>query len=159
MARSPKQSRNSPDENRRIQIARPSDVDAVRALLREYEQSLGIDLCFQDFESEVADPFAVYEVIFFTGDGCVTLRSIDGTTCEMKRLFVRKSARGQGLGRRLAETAIEEGRRRGYEKMLLDTLPQMAEAIALYRSLGFVDTEPYRQNPIVGALFLQLDLL
>ena len=130
----------------------------VRGFLREYAESLELDLSFQDFEAELADPLGFYELVLLAEDGCVALRRIDELSCEMKRLYVRPVGRGSGLGRRLAEAVISEARQRGYSRMLLDTLPQMAAAQALYRSLGFRDTEPYRHNPVPGAVFLELRL-
>ena len=130
----------------------------VRGFLREYAESLELDLSFQDFEAELADPLGFYELVLLAEDGCVALRRIDELSCEMKRLYVRPIGRGRGLGRRLAEAVISEARQRGYSRMLLDTLPQMAAAQALYGSLGFRDTEPYRHNPVPGAVFLELRL-
>jgi ribosomal protein S18 acetylase RimI-like enzyme len=132
----------------------------VRSLLREYAGAIGVDLSFQDFDSEVADPLGFYELVLLAsgGDGCVGLRRIDERTCEMKRLYVRPTARGGGLGRRLAEAVIDEARAGGYERMLLDTLPTMGAAQALYRSLGFRETAPYRHNPVAGAAFMELSL-
>ena len=141
-----------------IRPAQPEDLETVRGFLREYADGLGVDLSFQDFEAELANPLGFYELVLLGEDGCVALRRIDELTCEMKRLFVRPSARGSGLGRRLAEAVIAEARTRGYSRMLLDTLPQMAEAQALYGSLGFRETEPYRHNPVPGASFLELEL-
>ena len=130
----------------------------MRELLREYADGLEVDLSFQDFEAELADPFGFYELVLLANDGCVALRRIDDHTCEMKRLFVRTKARGSGLGRHLAEAVIAEARSRGYTRMLLDTLPTMIAARALYASLGFRETEPYRYNPIPGTTFLELEL-
>jgi len=130
----------------------------VRGFLREYADSLSVDLSFQDFESELADPLGFYELVLLADDGCVALRGIDDETCEMKRLYVRPVARGGGLGRALAEAVIAEARRRGYARMLLDTLPRMSAAQALYDSLGFRATESYRYNPVPGATFLELPL-
>jgi ribosomal protein S18 acetylase RimI-like enzyme len=130
----------------------------VRGFLREYADGLGVDLSFQDFESEVADPLGFYELVLLAEDGCVALRRIDEQTCELKRLYVRPAGRGSGLGRRLAEAVIAEARERGYSRMLLDTLPEMTAAQALYRSLGFRETEPYRHNPVPGTAFLELTL-
>jgi ribosomal protein S18 acetylase RimI-like enzyme len=132
----------------------------VRSLLREYADAIGVDLSFQDFDSEIADPLGFYELVLLAsdGDGCVGLRRIDRRTCEMKRLYVRPAARHGGLGRRLAEAVIDEARARGYERMLLDTLPTMGAAQALYRSLGFLETGPYRHNPVPGAAFMELSL-
>ncbi len=141
-----------------IRPAEPADIEIVRGLFREYADSLGVDLSFQDFESEIADPLGFYELVLLAEDGCVALRRIDERTCEMKRLYVRPTARGSGLGRRLAEAVIAAGRERGYERMLLDTLPTMAAAQRIYESLGFRETAAYRHNPVPGAAFLELEL-
>lgn len=142
----------------RIRPAQPDDLETVRGFLREYADGLGVDLSFQDFDSELADPLGFYELVLLAEDGCVALRRIDELTCEMKRLYVRPAGRGSGLGRQLAEAVITEARARGYRRMLLDTLPQMTAAQALYSSLGFRETEPYRHNPVQGAAFLELEI-
>jgi GNAT superfamily N-acetyltransferase len=142
-----------------IRPAQARDAERVRELLCEYAAGLGVDLSFQDFEAELADPLGFYEVVLLAeGEGCVALRRIDDESCEMKRLYVRPEARGDGLGRRMAEAVIAEARARGYRRMLLDTLPSMAAARALYATLGFRETEPYRFNPIEGTTFLELIL-
>ena len=141
-----------------IRAAQAEDVEAVRELLYEYAETLNVDLSFQGFDAEVADPLGFYELVLLAKDGCVCLRRIDDHTCEMKRLYVRPSARGTGLGRRLAEAVIAEARERGYERMLLDTLPSMTAAQRLYESLGFEKTSPYRYNPVAGSQFLELAL-
>jgi len=142
-----------------IRPAQARDAELVRNLLREYAAGLGIDLSFQDFDSELADPLGFYEVVLLAdSDGCVALRRLDELTCEMKRLYVRPSARAGGVGRRLAEAIVAEARQRGYRRMLLDTLPSMGAARSLYTSLGFKETEPYRYNPVPGTAFLELDL-
>jgi ribosomal protein S18 acetylase RimI-like enzyme len=144
-----------------------SDVAAVRGLLLEYADSLGVDLCFQGFDRELAELPGEYAppggcLLVARADGevvaCVALRRLDAGTCEMKRLYVRPSQRGLGLGRTLAEAVIAEAKRLGYGHMRLDTLPSMTEAAALYERLGFSDTPPYYANPVPGARFLQLEL-
>jgi len=141
-------------------IAPARDLAIVRELFVEYAASLSVDLSFQNFDDELARLADVYECILVAGDGdgCVALRRIDDRVCEMKRLYVRPSARGRGLGRALAEAIIAEGRARGYERMRLDTLPSMRSAMALYEELGFVDIAPYRFNPIEGSRFMELKL-
>ena len=141
-----------------IRSAQAQDAGLVRELLLEYAAGLEIDLSFQDFETELADPLFFYELVLLADDGCVALRRVDDRTCEMKRLYVRPDARAGGLGRQLAEAIVAEARARGYRRMLLDTLPSMAAARGLYASLGFRETEPYRFNPVPGTAFLQLDL-
>jgi GNAT superfamily N-acetyltransferase len=141
-----------------IRPAQAPDAETVRLLFREYRAGLGIDLSFQDFDAELADPFALYETVLIADGGCVALRRIDDATCEMKRLYVRPEARGGGLGRMLAEAVVAEARTRGYRRMLLDTLPTMTSARALYASLGFREIEPYRYNPVDGTTFLELVL-
>ena len=141
-----------------IRPAEPNDLETVRELLREYAEGLQLDLSFQDFDAELADPLGFYELVLLAEDGCVALRRINELTCEMKRLYVQPTTRGGGLGRQLAEAVIAEARKRGYSRMLLDTLPEMAAAQSLYRSLGFRETEPYRHNPVRGATFLELAL-
>ena len=143
------------------------DVEVVRTLFLEYQESLGVDLCFQGFDRELAELPGDYtppagRLLVARDDGtavaCVALRRLDAETCEMKRLYVQRSHRGLGLGRALAEAVISEGRLIGYERMRLDTLPSMSEASVLYERLGFRDIEPYTENPVPGARFLQLEL-
>jgi len=140
-----------------------SDIEEVRALVREYASSLPFALDSQDFDRELNELPGAYAppkgaLLLARGAGCVGLRPIDKTTCEMKRLYVRPSARGTGLGRRLAEAAITEARTLGYKRMRLDTVPGMESAQSLYERLGFEDIAPYRSNPIPGARFLELQL-
>jgi GNAT superfamily N-acetyltransferase len=135
-----------------------ADAEAVRDLFREYAAGLGLDLSFQDFDAELADPLRFYELVLLAPGGCVALRRIDAEACEMKRLYVRPAARSGGLGRQLAETIVSEARARGYRRMFLDTLPTMAAARALYKSLGFRETTAYRYNPVPGTMFLELAL-
>ena len=144
-------------------IALTDDVALVRVLFREYADSLGVDLSFQGFDDELAALPAGYDAVLVAHvdrepAGCVGVRPLDPTTCEMKRLYVRPAARGTGLGRALALRAIDHARAIGYERMLLDTLPTMAAARSLYRELGFVEIEPYRHNPIPGTAFMELPL-
>jgi ribosomal protein S18 acetylase RimI-like enzyme len=144
-----------------------ADLAAVRLLFREYQLGLGIDLCFQDFDRELATLPGAYApprgrlVLAVSGGepaGCVALRPLGGEDCEMKRLYVRPAFRGFALGRRLAEHVIGEARATGYRRLLLDTLPSMSAAQALYRSLGFVPAPPYTHHAVPGTLFLALDL-
>jgi ribosomal protein S18 acetylase RimI-like enzyme len=149
------------------QASVPDDIETARKLFREYADALGIDLGFQDWERELRElpgAYAPPRGALFLAErdgasvGCVALRPLDPPICEMKRLYVRPEGRGSGLGRRLAEHVIEEGRRLGYARMRLDTLPSMSAAIGLYRELGFREIAPYRFNPVPGALYLELDL-
>jgi len=143
-----------------------SESDDVRALLRAYAASLPFELDFQDFDRELAGlpgayapPRGALLVARIGGAvaGCVALRPLAGDSCEMKRLFVLPSARGTGLGRRLATAIVTEARRLGYARMRLDTTPGMETAQALYEELGFVETEPYTHNPVPGTRFLELE--
>ena len=145
----------------------PADLPVVRQLFRQYAEGLGIDLGFQDFEAELACLPGKYApprgrlMLAWDGGtavGCVALRAVDGLTCEMKRLYVTPQVRGQQWGRRLAERICGEARDAGYRRICLDTLPTMASAQELYRSLGFKPVEPYVYNPIEGTRFLALDL-
>lgn len=139
----------------------------ARALLREYEVEIEVDLCFQGFEEELVTLDRVYGApggrFFLVRQagrtaGCVAVRDLGGGVCEMKRLFVRPGFRGQGLGRECAEQIVETARVMGYRAMRLDTLPAMHSAIALYRSMGFTEIGPYTENPCEGALFMELGL-
>jgi putative acetyltransferase len=146
-----------------IRTAAPDEMDAVRSLFREYADSLSVDLCFQNFNRELAELPGSYDPILVADDnaafaGCVALRPLADGAGEMKRLYVRPQYRGTGLGRRLADAIINAARERGYRSLRLDTLPQMQEAIALYRRMGFREIGPYCLNPVPGALFLELSL-
>ena len=158
----------------RIELRRPTTaVDLARAveIFREYAASLDVDLCFQNFDAELASLPGEYApprghllLAFVNGElaGCGALRpfedSEDGNACEMKRLFVRPGFRGVGLGRMLAQALLDEARRAGYSTMLLDTLDDMEAARELYATLGFVEVPPYYFNPIAGAHYLKAEL-
>ena len=149
-------------------IAASSDDDfrQGRTLFEEYAAQLNVDLCFQGFSAELERLPDMYGGaqgrLLLARDGaailgCIGVRALEGQTgtCEMKRLYVREAARGQALGRRLATACIEAARTMGYTRMVLDTLPRMTEARALYASLGFVAIEPYYTNPIDGVVYLE----
>jgi GNAT superfamily N-acetyltransferase len=146
-----------------IRPATSEDLQEIRAMLREYAAWLEVDLCFQNFEQELAALPGEYapptgRLLIAEGAGSVALRRIDDEICEMKRLFVRPAHRGSGLGRRLVLAVIEQARIIGYRRMRLDTMPKMDRAQGLYASLGFQEIAPYRYNPEPGARFLELDL-
>lgn len=139
----------------------------VRRLFEEYAASLDIDLCFQNFDEELATlpgeyapPRGVILVARVDGDpaGCVALRRLEDDVCEMKRLYVKPEFRGTGIGRALAEAVIADARALGYASMKLDTLASMTEANRLYRSLGFKECAPYRYNPCECPVFMELIL-
>ena len=150
-----------------IQVATTADLDEVRAMMREYQAWLNVDLCFQSFEQELAGLPGAYAppdgaLLVAQGDaglvGLVALRRKERHLAEMKRLYVRDVARGTGLGRRLAERIITEARARGYREICLDTLPVMQDAQRLYVRLGFRDIPPYYSSTVVGTRFMALTL-
>jgi ribosomal protein S18 acetylase RimI-like enzyme len=150
------------------QAQSPAQIAQARELFREYEQSLGFSLCFQNFDQELAGlpgDYAPPQGRLLLAEyrsqlaGCVALHQLGPGICEMKRLYLRPHFRGRGLGRVIAETVIAEARGMSCRKMRLDTVePVMPNAVAMYRRLGFKEIEPYRPNPIDGALYMELDL-
>jgi putative acetyltransferase len=148
-----------------------AQVAAARALFTDYAQALGVDLCFQNFDAELATlpgeyaaPAGALCVAWVDGHaaGCVALRPLPGVdhanACEMKRLFVRPAFRRLGLGRQLAVRVLNLATQAGYSNLLLDTLDDMEAAREMYASLGFEDIPPYYFNPIAGAHYLKVDL-
>ncbi len=144
---------------------------ATREIFREYAGTLSVDLCFQDFETELeslpgdyAAPRGSLLLALVDGmvAGCCALRPLDSSdypnAAEMKRLYVRKAFRGFGLGRQLAEAILDNARRAGYSCVLLDTLDEMEAARALYEDLGFEEIPPYYHNPHAGAHYLKVEL-
>jgi len=144
-----------------------TEIEDVCRLSREYEAFLDVDLCFQNFEEELAGLPGKYAppdgdlLIGLDGEktvGCVAVRKLGDGVCEMKRLFVRPRARGTGLGRQLAHEIILVGVELGYSLMRLDTLDRLKEAMHLYEKLGFRKTEPYYDNPLQGVVYWELEL-
>ena len=151
-----------------VEVKTLGDLDEVRKLFEEYASYLGIDLSFQDFDSELANlpgdyvsPDGCLFLALWEGEvaGCVGLRKFSPGICEMKRLYTKPQFRGLGVGRILCEAIIEKARNIGYHRMRLDTLPSMETAIHLYSSLGFEEIDPYRYNPLDGASFWELELI
>ena len=157
-----------------IQLVTPvskEEMAATSDIFREYAISLGFDLCFQDFEGEIAHlpgdyapPRGALLLAKVNGNiaGCCALRPLDSSdyvnAAEMKRLYVRQAFRGLGLGRQLAEAILDEARMGGYDSVLLDTLDDMEIARAMYEELGFKEIPPYYHNPLAGAHYLKVDL-
>ena len=146
----------------------PELVETVRALFVEYATSLGFSLCFQNFDKELDGLPGSYarpegRLLLARVDdlaaGCVGLRPLSSSVCEMKRLYVRPAMRGRGLGRALAEAVITQARAARYRTMRLDTVePLMSQAVALYRAIGFREIAPYTANSLPGALYMALEL-
>jgi putative acetyltransferase len=143
------------------------DLTEIRNLFIEYQISLKIDLCFQNFDTELSNLPGEYvpprgrlylAKINEKSAGCIALHSFDTNRCEMKRLYVQPTYRGQGISKLLASKLINDAKETGYHTMLLDTLSPMTAAISLYHSLGFREIEPYRYNPIPGAMYMELKL-
>lgn len=150
-----------------VEAAAAADFAAARALFEEYAADLQVDLCFQGFAEELSGLERRYgppggclllarRGVVLVGCGALRRRSAD--CCEMKRLYVRAEARGASLGRLIAESLISKARALGYASMVLDTLAGMTAARSLYRSLGFLQTAAYYQNPSPDALYMKLDL-
>jgi putative acetyltransferase len=145
-----------------------ADIASLRDLFLEYANSLGFSLCFQSFDPELASLPGVYAspngrllLAEIHGEvaGCVALHQLDEEICEIKRLYVRPQFRGKRLGRSLAEHVISEARAIGYKRVRLDTVePTMKAAVGLYFTLGFREIAPHSENPIEGAMYLELEL-
>ncbi len=146
----------------------PRDFDLAGALFKEYAAQLGIDLCFQDFTSELRNLPGMYSppsgclCLVMRGQtavGCGGVRRLSDGVCEMKRLYVQAGERGANLGRELAEYLVGRARTLGYKTMRLDTLEEMKPARTLYESLGFRPIESYYDNPLSGVVYMELDLI
>jgi GNAT superfamily N-acetyltransferase len=144
-----------------------NELAIARRLFVEYAGAIGVDLEYQGFSAELATLPGKYAppsgelliaMVDGTPAGCVALRALDPAKVEIKRLYVRDSARGSGLGKRLVESAISAARRVGYTELRLDTLETMTAARTLYQSLGFLEIPPYGDAHIPGTRFYALAL-
>jgi putative acetyltransferase len=148
-----------------FQAEAKEDIEDARAIFREYERWLGMSLCFQSFEEELATLPGKYAPpvgrlylarIQSSIAGCIALRKLDEGICEMKRLYLRESARGQGIGLALIEKLIDDARAIGYARMRLDTHPpKMGKAVSIYEAHGFYEIPPYYDNPHSSVLFME----
>lgn len=146
-------------------FAQEPHMDHVRELFSEYASTLDFDLSFQNFAEELdqlpgeyANPQGALLLAYENEEpvGCVALRALNEEVAEMKRLYVRDSFRGQGFGRYLVYGVMKVAQEKGYKKMRLDTVPSMEAAQSLYLKLGFRPIEPYCENPVPGATFLEI---
>ena len=151
-----------------VEASDAASIEQARRLFRGYaadtEGSTAESLCLQGFDAEVAGLPGKYAppsgclLLAMDGDepvGCVAMRGLGGGTCEMKRLYVSPGCRGRGIGDLLVEEVIRRGERAGYGRMVLDTLPEMAGAVALYRRHRFVEAAPYWDNPVGRAIYFE----
>jgi ribosomal protein S18 acetylase RimI-like enzyme len=144
---------------RLVEATRAEQVAVVRGLFAEYARLVDEPACFVGLERELEALPGDYRLLLAeAAAGCVAVRMLDATTAEMKRLYVRSAHRGKGLGRALAQAAIDLAREAGCARIVLDTLPKMREAQALYDLLGFRKIEPYLREPTPGALCYELRL-
>jgi GNAT superfamily N-acetyltransferase len=150
-----------------VNVVTEEQLAQVRALFEEYWRSFGFTPCFQNFSGELAalpgdyvPPGGRLWLALEDGQpaGCAALRRLDGERCEFKRLFVRSPFRGLGLGRQLLARVIAEAKAAGYRQLVCDTMPVMADALAMYERAGFERTDPYSDHPTPGAIFLRLAL-
>jgi putative acetyltransferase len=146
-----------------LEATASADIASARELFTEYVRSVDEPRCFTGFEREVAELPRGYFLLLLAKEGaeaagCVALRALDARTAEMKRLYVRSAFRGRGIGRALVQGAIAAARSRRYERMVLDSLPKMRSALALYRELDFHEVPPYLPEPTPGASCFELRL-
>ena len=144
------------------------EVEATRNLIRKYAAELQVDLCFQDFENELAtlpgeysEPTGSMLLGYVEGKavGCVGLRYLKSGICEMKRMYLEPAYRQNGHGRQLAVAILQEASRLGYNKMRLDTLPKLTQALKLYTKLGFYPIAPYYKTPLSETIFMEINVL
>ncbi len=160
-----------PPTYRIAEAATAAQFDAARSLIEEYAAqigtSMGVDLGFQNLSAELLKLPDMYGppsgcLLLASRDdewiGCCALRRFTDEVGEMKRLYVKQTARGADLGRRLTERLVAKARALGYRRMVLDTLQGMVAAQTLYRSVGFRETAPYYFNPMAGVSYMELDL-
>jgi len=151
-----------------VMVDAPELLREARRLFEEYAASLSFNLCFQNFQQELDGLLGDYACphgglwLAITEDlqvaGCVALRPLEPRVGEMKRLYVRPEHRGTGLGKKLTQKVLQEATRIGYQRVRLDTTPEMATAIRLYQSLGFRPIAAYRPNPVAGALYMEIEV-
>lgn len=160
-------SKSKPQVDCVIEEASTTDIPAIRTLFTEYQKGLGVDLCFQGFQEELANLPGVYDepngtilkaTVADKIVGCVALKKLDDVSCEMKRLYVIPAAKGKGIGKQLALEVEKRATKKGYKTMKLDTLIRLEIAVSMYRKMGFVETEPYNYNPEGDILYFEKSL-
>jgi putative acetyltransferase len=149
-------------------IEEGKELETIVDMFREYNKELNENICFQDFEKELSNPLSKYGppdglllIALYNGNpaGCIALHALgDSETCEMKRLYVRPPYRSLHLGETLCHTIIHEAGKLSYKTMVLDTLEKLKPAISLYKNLGFIETDPYYQNPLPQVVYMKKEL-
>lgn len=143
-----------------------ADLAQIAEMFREYQQLIGVDLCFQGFEEELANMPGKYApptgAIFIAVDeadliGCVAIRPLSQQQAELKRLYVKPAWHGQGIGKQLFESAMTRAQSIGYDSIVLDTLESMQSARRLYQTYGFREIDCYYHNPDPSAKYYQYD--
>jgi len=147
--------------------AQGTHLEEVKTLFQDYQRELAVDLGFQDFNQELETLPGVYKeprgsmLLAMDQDnivGCIALKPLSKTVCEMKRLYVRPEYRKQGIGKQLVLKIIAKAKKKGYQLMKLDTLERLHASYHLYQSVGFEETEAYYDNPLDDVVYFQLKL-